>query len=148
MSEQEVRELIYRLVVDEVDRYMRDDRECVSTLKREIEQDWLPIIKGYSKRMAQIEHLVQQHTIGVQNVYDQFAKITDTELLANFNNMSREFKRDLHEIQAQCNQSNEFVKRCEKKMSVINDIYSLRNVNSGLIQRIASIVNAIKEDNE
>lgn len=75
MTEKEIKDFIYDYIHEVLDRYEFDQKEIIGTMRREISEDWLPVIKGYKERMDSIENNIVQHSVGVMNVYQEVEKV-------------------------------------------------------------------------
>jgi len=70
-----IRELVFYQVEENLDRQYHDQKETINNLRREIQEDWVPVIKGYSERMDHIERMINSHAEGVQRVYAETEKL-------------------------------------------------------------------------
>jgi len=75
MIDNETREFIIHKVYEILEEYNLDEEEIISILRREISEEYLPMMKGYRERMTQIEDAIQAHAVGVQNVYNEVEKV-------------------------------------------------------------------------
>ncbi len=80
---------IHRILEDAIDRRLRDEEESILLLRKQIEHEWIPLMQGIGKRMDAIQSLVENHAIGVQNVYAEVKKVQDALKLAEVKKLVR-----------------------------------------------------------
>ena len=92
-----------------------------------------------------IKEMIQEHAIGVQNVYDQFKKITDTEFLSDFSRMENGVKEKIKSMEKNISIIHKSFQNCYEKMNIISDLFSLKNTSTPLIEDISKIISMLKD---
>lgn len=67
--------IVYNAIEEKTDRDYADQKETINNLRREIQEDYIPVIKGYRDRMDHIERMINAHAQGVDNVYRETSKL-------------------------------------------------------------------------
>lgn len=94
---------------------------------------------NFEKKIDALTKNIQAHSIGMQNVYDLFNKLTDATFISGFEHSKKQLFDEIKKIKKEVIECREFMEKGYKKMTVINDIYSLTNSNDKLIGKIAAL---------
>ena len=105
-------------------------------------------VKHLENKINAVNKSIQDHASGVQNVYELFNKITSARFISEFEAIKRTLLDEMKKIKKQVEECEEFMRKGYKKMSAINDLYSIKDIDDKLISKIASIVNCIKLDED
>jgi hypothetical protein len=105
MTDEEIYSAIHKTVDEAIDQIVMDEKEFISTLRRDIAEEFI-IIKNLKKRMDEIESMIHAHAVGVQNVYAKVEKIEKTLELKDIKKLiryiesydSQRIKKEIEEI--------------------------------------------------
>lgn len=97
------------------------------------------------EELKALDRTIKANQIGLQNVYDQFTKVTDANFIRDWTAEKKMIEKKLDDMQKTIDETFKFVNSCQKKMAVINDLYSLRNVDTVMITKLAHLLKAIEE---
>lgn len=155
MTEEEIKKFINKCLDKKLhdfkSGYMRRMQEYEIHIQRHINQECSNIIntsKTINNRMSAIEQAMQGNQKGLQNVYDVFNKLTDGDFIGNFQSHKLDTLNKVEYMRKHLWDIEKWLKKCEKKMSVINDLYSLRNNNEEMISKLAKICKAMNDEGD
>ena len=107
MNEDEIKDYIHDMIYKILDDYEINQKEIIGTMRREIEEDYLPAFKGYKYRMDEIQNLVIQQSVRVNNVFFEFKKMSERYV--------------------KLNKKENFTKEVDKLINMYNEIKLLQN---------------------
>jgi len=146
MTEDEIKKFINKCL----DKRLQDFRNgYIKRIKEyEIEIN-KKIMANYSnERIQSIESILRSQSIGLQNVYNEFSKLTDSDFLSGFNVKLHEFKNEFKKMKKEIDRCTEFMEKGHKKMSTISEFYSLGTLNPNFIKKIALIVKLLQDEED
>ena len=120
MNKNEIYEYVYKIL----ENYEFDQKSVIGTIRNEISEEWLPLIKDVPQRMDEIEEMIHAHAVGVQNVYSKVEKIEKTLELSDV-------KKEIEEIYKYMN--SERVEH-EKKAVTEKELAAFEELKTGIVK--------------
>ena len=155
MTEEEIKKFI-NLCLDKklndfrsgyLNRMQHYEADIIKKINNETEIS-LDFYKNINNRLLQIDNSIRAGQIGLQNVYDIFQKLTDGNFISNFESHKLDMMNKVEYMRKHLWDIEKWLKKCEKKMAAINNLYSLRNQNEEIIYKLAKICKAINNEGD
>lgn len=118
---------------------------------RDLINDALANDKRFSQHKMRIEALeatVQAQAIGLQNVYDQFSKLTDAKFLADWNAQKESWEKSKQNMKLQIADQLNIYKEYYASLKKVNNIIELSEIDDALVARVAKVCKTFEDIDE
>lgn len=155
MTEEEIKSFINKCLDKRLDDfksgYMKRLNNFEEHVRKKLDNEYGNVLNTYKSMKEEklsMELKFNSLQIGLNNVYAEFQKLTTEDFLRDFNAKHNEFKSEFRRMKKDIEECQDFVEKGYKKISGINALYSLRNTDLKMVEKISSIINLIEEKYE
>lgn len=103
-------------------------------------------LNALCEHVACLKEEVKANNIGMNNVYNEFSKVTDGSFIRDWEKEKQSLELKMKQMINELDEIRKYVNKCYSKISAINSLYSLRDTDDQVISKIAKIVDIIGDN--